>query len=127
MKLNHDCVRAVLLFIEENVTYGTYVDFSEAIVDNFSREDIIYSADKLLEAGFIDGSKISAIGRSVPGIRITTITWSGHQFLDSIRDNTIWKHTKSIIKDFSSVSLNTILNVSTQVLSLLIKDKMSSI
>ncbi len=125
MRLNQDCVREALLFIEENVTYGTYADFSKVDLGNYSRNDIIYSADKLLEAGFIEGTKIKTIGSGPPGIRITAITWSGHQFLDNIRDNKVWKHTKSIVKDFSSVSLSTILNVSSQVISLLIKDKMN--
>ena len=98
---------------------------SKVDLGNYSRNDIIYSADKLLEAGFIEGTKIKTIGSGPPGIRITTITWSGHQFLDNIRDNKVWKHTKSIVKDFSSVSLSTILNVSSQVISLLIKDKMN--
>lgn len=91
MKLNHDCIRDILLFVEENVNYNQHADFSAVELKNYSRDEIIYSADKLLEAGFIDGNKISSLGATLPSIRITSITWTGHQFLDNIRDESIWK------------------------------------
>lgn len=117
MKLNHDCIRDILLFVEENVNYNQYADFSAVELKNYSRDEIIYSADKLLEAGFIDGNKISSLGATLPSIRITSITWTGHQFLDNIRDESIWKSTKSVLSHFSSVSLSMVGNVASQVLS----------
>ena len=127
MKLNHDCIRDILLFVEENVNYNQHADFSAVELKNYSRDEIIYSADKLLEAGFIDGNKISSLGATLPSIRITSITWTGHQFLDNIRDESIWKSTKSVLSHFSSVSLSMVGNVASQVLSAFISKHLGTL
>ena len=124
MKLNHDCIRDILLFVEENVNYNQHADFSAVELKNYSRDEIIYSADKLLEAGFIDGNKISSLGATLPSIRITS---TGHQFLDNIRDESIWKSTKSVLSHFSSVSLSMVGNVASQVLSAFISKHLGTL
>ena len=100
MKLNHDCVRDVMLFIEEHLTYGHYMDFSAVEIKDYSREELLYAADKLLEADYLNGSRKSYIGSNMPDIRITSITWAGHQFLDNIRDDGVWKDTKKLYQNF---------------------------
>lgn len=124
MKLNHDCVRDLLLHIEENLTYGYYLEVSEATLKSYSREELLYTADKLLEAGYLDGNKRNTINSSLPYIRITAITWSGHQFLDNIRDDGVWKDTKKVLSRFSSVSLGFVGNVASQVITSLIQKQL---
>lgn len=124
MKLNHDCVRDLLLHIEENLTYGYYLEVSEATLKSYSREELLYTADKLLEAGYLDGNKRNTINSSLPYIRITAITWTGHQFLDNIRDDGVWKDTKKVLSRFSSVSLGFVGNVASQVITSLIQKQL---
>lgn len=122
MKLNHDCVRDLLLYIEENLEYGYYIKVNEVQIGNYSQHEILYAADKLLEAGFINATRKEYIDNpGIPVIRINSITWNGHQFLDNIRDNKVWEYTKGILSKFSSVSIGIISSVAAQVISNLIK------
>lgn len=125
MKLNHNCVRDLLLFIEENLTYGHYIYVNDVQIGSYSKDEILYSADKLLEAGLIGADKRTYIGSNgIPQINIKSITWSGHQFLDNIRDDNVWKNTKGILSKFSSVSIGVISNVASQIISNMIKSQM---
>ena len=115
MKLNHECVRDLLLFIEEYSDYDVSIDPS-SIELNYDHKDVLYAADKLLEANYIDGIKRSFIGSDLPQIAIKSITWDGHLFLDNIRDDTVWGKTKEIAKNFSSMSLSLIGKIASQVI-----------
>lgn len=125
MKLNHNCVRDLLLFIEDNLTYSTYIYVNEIQLEGYTQEEIIYSADKLLDAGYITGTRKVFLGSDgTPQIEIKSITWDGHQFLDNIRDNKVWEQTKGILSKFSSVSIGIISNVASQVISNIVKSQM---
>lgn len=126
MKLNHECVRDLMLFIEDNVKYGTYADAEQLVLKDYSKAIIVYTADKLLEAGYIKGSRHEYSGHdNLPSIGILSITWEGHKFLDSIRDDKVWKNTKNILSNFSSVSLGIVSSVASQVISNLIKQQIN--
>lgn len=124
MRLNHECVRDVLLHIEENLPYGYYMNFSDVKLKDYSQEELLYTADKLLEAGLVTGTRRNSITESFPDIRITSLTWEGHQFLDNIRDDGVWKNTKMVLSKFSSVSLSLVGNVASQVISSLIRNQL---
>lgn len=103
MELKHDCVREVLLFIEKNKPVDNYLESSElsSSINEFSSQDINYSIKQLTNAGFIESKAIM-----VPDLYlIGDLTWYGHQFLDDIRDDKIWKETKSRASQVSSASL----------------------
>lgn len=124
MKLNHECVRDLLLFIEDALEYGTYANAERIVLKDYSKNVIVYTADKLLEAGYIGGSRHEYSGHdNLPSIGISSITWEGHKFLDSIRDDSVWKNTKNILSGFSSVSLGIVSNVASQVISHIIKQQ----
>lgn len=102
MKLNIDCVRDVLLCLEENITMDNNnciipVPFKtvKTILENkYEENDIIYSISKLLDIRYIIGHIDKTSGRyKVTGF-ISDITWEGHEFLNSIRPQTIWETTK---------------------------------
>ena len=124
MKLNHDCVRAIMIFVEENLHYGLYINVNDVKIDGYSHEEILYAADKLLEAEYLKGNYRNYIDGSEPSINITSLTWSGHQFLDNIRDDGVWKDTKKILSKFSSVSLNFVSGIASQVITALIQNQL---
>lgn len=49
------------------------------------------------------------------------LTYDGHKFLDNIRDDKVWKDTKTILSKFSSVSLSFVSSVASNVISQLIQ------
>lgn len=105
MKLNHDCVRDLLLYIEDNLQYGSSLCALNVILKPHENNDIIYSAVKLSEANFIEATKINYISDSIPVIHIHSLTWDGHKFLDNFRDDQVWLTTKEVTSKSSSVSL----------------------
>ncbi len=115
MKLLHDCVRDVMLCIEENLDDGQTISTTyifETLKD-YSLKDINYTCKKLKEAGYL------IIEQFIGGnIMVRDITYSGHQFLDSIRDNNIWIKTKSKISKLAGVSLPIIQQVATQMIAI---------
>ena len=123
MKLNQDCVRDLLLYIEENSDYETIIYPSELSI-GYSNEDVLYSADKLLEANYLDGIKKKFVGSEMPQIAIYSLTWDGHLFLDNIRDKTIWDKTKAITEKFASISISLLNKIASQLILEMIKSQL---
>lgn len=102
MKLNIDCVRDVLLCLEEKITMDNNnriipVPFKtvKAILENkYEENDIVYAISKLLDIRYIIGHIDKTSGRYKVTGSISDITWEGHEFLNSIRPQTIWETTK---------------------------------
>lgn len=114
VRLNHDCVRNLLIYLENNLEVkenglhrGIKLrDIAEAEeFCEFSREEIFYSADKLVEASFIT---IARKDVSPKVMIIKDITWKGHDYLDSIRDPKVWGEVKDRTKGMASVALEVI-------------------
>lgn len=123
MHLNNECVRDLLLAIEENLGINDKVSIDDFELPNYSYDELIYTALKLIEAGFINGDSSKMIDGSI-FVYVSSLTWDGHKFLDNIRDNEVWRKTKSIVSKFSSVSLGIISNVAAQVITALIKQQL---
>lgn len=102
MKLNHECVRDVMLYLEENLQDMKIIYSKDINLENHEYSDIIYSLKKLADAGYIFITSITMENTTV----VSAITWNGHQFLDTIRDVNIWEQTKSkVSKALSSASI----------------------
>ena len=122
MKLNNDCVRGLLLYIESNTSINSLIAVSQIEINDYTTDELIYTAMKLQEAGYIK-AKISKFIDGSADVYVNELTWNGHKFLDNIRDDGVWKATKEKISKFSSVSLSIIENVAAQVLTNLINQQ----
>lgn len=125
MKLNYDCVRDVLLYLEENLLLGQKIQFNSEtnneLNSKYSNDDIVYNSLKLLDAGFIDGKSYSSTQSYGPVVvEINSVTYQGHLFLDNIRDNNVWNKTKNIAKPFASMSLTLLSDIASKVINNLI-------
>lgn len=102
MKLIHDCVRDVMLYVEENLIDDKIMDI-QTIAKNlstYSLADINYTCKKLDEAGYLIVNPLSFDCNIV-----TEMTYNGHLFLDDIRDDGVWKAVKSKASKVAGVSL----------------------
>ena len=109
MKLNPDCVRSILLAVEALSIneYYTVKELCEKIPQH-SVDDIRYNVVKLHEAGYLIADVWGDLP-PVPGVYgVYDITFSGHEFLNSIRSDTNWAKIKSVAKKVGAVSLKTI-------------------
>lgn len=100
MKLNHDCVRDVLLFVEEEQRPGIFLHLNDFIsiqdkdtstkkrLSMYDAETIKYTLMKLHETGYLKDNLSIISGRLVE-YSTGALTWEGHKFLDTIRDQKI--------------------------------------
>lgn len=59
-------------------------------------DDVNYSIEKLLEARFITPTtELRGRNNGILYCPISDISWNGHQFLNNIRQQTIWDATKA--------------------------------
>ncbi|WP_407634481.1 DUF2513 domain-containing protein [Lactiplantibacillus plantarum] len=127
MQLKQDCVRYVLLELEEQkfnmIIFGANdTDIATKLADDrFSTDDIRYTLFELFSGGFIT-AEITKFKTDYL-LRVTSITWSGHELLDDIRDTEVWRKTKDVTSSFSSISVSILKNVATAVITGIIKQK----
>ena len=99
MKRSLDLIRHILLVTEESAKSElTVLDYQ---TDAFNAEQIAYHILLLIDADFIKVIKVATLERKTPEYIVERLTGSGHDFLDSIRDNKIYK---KILKRLSVVS-----------------------
>ena len=114
MKLNTDCVRDVLLYLEESleVDIGKSQMISVSLHQiqthfetEYTPEDIWYTVLKLREAKFIDGTFMNSNKSKMFICNIDDIMWDGHTFLNNIRPKSIWEATKTGAKKLETTSI----------------------
>lgn len=115
MKLNSELVREAMIYFEEKCSFEKVIVSTNIDINGYTKEDITYTVLKLKEAGYINTGK-PCYGYELPIVHISSLTWNGHKFLDTVRDDKVWKKTKDIVNRFTSVSINIIENVATNVL-----------
>lgn len=60
-------------------------------------EQVAYHCKILKDAGFITDYKAQCAGNHIIGFGVGSLTWEGHEFLDKIRQDTVWNKTKEVI------------------------------
>lgn len=109
MNINLDCFKDVLLFCVNNIDFVESHDswniqsvnlqtmYGSNNLSNYSKKDIMYSVVKLEECGFIKVlSKFPPNKPYLERCTIEDITYRGHQFIETVKEPTIWEKTKSI-------------------------------
>lgn len=123
MKLNYDCVRDIMLYLEENLNFGNPIRDTNINL-NYDIKDIRYSLLKLHEINYLDGS-VSKYMDGDYSVITTDITFYGHKFIGEIQSDTIWDKTKSVSKDLGIQTINGITQIASSVISSLILSKFS--
>ena len=115
MKLNEDCVRDLLLCLEENLTLNSCGGFNKlyfnkiTAIDGLTKytpEDIFYTICTLKDAGFIDATIIYTMGNKAHTCYVENITYAGHEFLKNISSSKVWKAVKAIALKTGGASLS---------------------
>ncbi|UUJ43216.1 DUF2513 domain-containing protein [Pseudomonas extremaustralis] len=93
MKRDMDLLRLLLLELEGLDQDGQSIyhfKSDDITIEGFTWEQVNYHYDLAVEAGLVDqgGSGV------MQGLLFRRLTWSGHDFLDAVRDNEIWKKTR---------------------------------
>lgn len=93
MKLNPNCIRGLLLTIEEKCDFDTpweyQKDYFEAeYLAEFNHNEILYHIKQSEEAGLIQGVHYYDGGDN---ILVCDLTPAGHEFLANVRNEKVWK------------------------------------
>jgi len=97
MKLNPDCIRGILLTVEEYCNFDTPWEyerdsFESEYLAELSHEEILYHIRQAEQSGLIQGVVYYDCGDSVI---ICDLTPEGHEFLANIHNESVWKKTLS--------------------------------
>jgi hypothetical protein len=107
MQRDMDLIRDLLVNIAEDLRFDGTRWFSPNKADDFgvtnhSVEEVAYHLTLLIEAEYLDGKA----GMGVPAI--SRLTWDGHEFLDNIRDTSVWEKTKERLQGIPGVALSVV-------------------
>lgn len=124
MKLEIECVRDVLLELEEfPVNCYTPCDFKKSIKQHGDAA-VDYALAKLSEAGYIRADIRTLQNGQYDYYGIFDITFPGHQFLEKIRDNNVWSKTKAVTKTVGSAAFDVITQVATSIITEIISKQL---
>lgn len=110
MRIDNDCIRDILLTIEENTTYEHAMYFRDSRnyysdrLQKYETDKILYHVRNLLLAGYL--FKPPEIMKKYPESALwVDLSPSGHEFLNTIREPKVWLKTKELIHSAGSFSL----------------------
>lgn len=102
MKRDMNLIRQILLWADEqqNGMFG-----GNPSINGYTEEQIGYHVYLMGQAGLVRCADCTSIGMPSPYAMIIELTWSGHDFVDAIKDDSLWKKaTTTVIKDGASFS-----------------------
>lgn len=139
MKLNLDCVRRILLCVENNtgirkscIFIDTGLNEAELMIGNdptppfdyqaellkeFSNDELIYHLNYCIEDELLSTSSSSSQYATI----VTNLTPKGHEFLANIRNDTFFNKVKDIGKEIGTNSLRDLTQIATSCATMLIK------
>lgn len=92
MERNWDTIREILLRFREKPSEEKALqlgDWPENV-----RPEISHHVNILIEGGLLQGKMHGEFGTEPDDFVVFGLTWNGHDFLDSIEDEAIWKKVK---------------------------------
>ena len=137
MKLNPDCIRDVLLYLEENLGYTdnqvsmehkeiTIHKIKTDVCEKYSHTnvDVQYSIEKLYEIQYITMRNIQYDSRKyIVSGNINDITWNGHNFLNNVRPKSVWDATKAGASKLGLMSIHALSNISMKIVEKIVTDQ----
>ncbi|BCU51780.1 hypothetical protein JCM2421_05520 [Staphylococcus auricularis] len=107
MELKYELIRQVLLIVESKKDLRNFLDLEEVYADidsnKYSKDDVAYTLLKSRDAGLIDAEPIK--GTELSSFMIGHLTFTGHEFLNSVADENVWEETKSKASKLKTVTL----------------------
>lgn len=94
MKRDMELVRKVLFAVEEHS--GDPRGWIDIELPEYSKDQISYHIMLLDSAGLIEAEDISCLGVGGYEWKARALTWSGHEFVENARNDTIWKTAKEV-------------------------------
>ena len=111
MRLNNHCLRDLLIYCEETLSFGEDLSWNPLYLSDFvkalpkyTQEDIAYTLVLLNEAHLLE-SVVTKRSGGIYDISVYRLTYKGYEFISSIRPEPIWNKLQSIISSAGSISI----------------------
>jgi len=96
VKLNPDCIRDILLTVEDNTDYKSCYEYpaetdKSPLLSKYSDDEIRYHIMQCEKTGFIELER-----DLTDNMYIGDLTPYGHEFLANIREKSVWNQTKTV-------------------------------
>jgi len=126
MKLNPNCIRDILIAVEENTGYNLYLDYPSELdkcpsLQSYKDDEIRYHIYQCYKSGLIELKGTEDLSGN---IGINDLTPAGHSFLSNIRSDNIWNNVKEISSKVGSSSLSALSQIATGIVSAIIKNQL---
>lgn len=124
MRLDANCIRDILLTVEDFTAYHKWFEYHSVdksnypLLSKYQDHKLTYHFDQCNSYGFF---KNCHIYRSGEHISIQDLTPKGHDFIDNIRDNTVWNKVLKGLHKLGVYSLSTLIQISGTVVADLTK------
>lgn len=92
MQRNWELVRDILTALEQRDT--THGGLAPESIPGYSMDAVSYHFHLLKEAGLIEANGLNSSNAPMHYLG-RNLTWAGHEFLDSIRNDTMWNKIKT--------------------------------
>ncbi|MDD3404081.1 MAG: DUF2513 domain-containing protein [Hespellia sp.] len=128
MRLNPNCIRDILIAVEENTGYNVYFDYPDELdqapsLSSYNDDEIRYHILQCEKARLIEiDSKDLDDNYS-----INDLTPKGHEFLANIRSDTVWNNVKEVSSKVGANSLSALTQIAAGVVSAIIKSQLGLI
>lgn len=113
MKRDMDLIRDILKVIESKKPFETTRDL---IIDGHNMQEVAYHCELLYDGGYIKEYRAVSVDNynGVAAYWVRDLTWEGHDFLEAIRQDTIWNKTKTtIIEKGLAITVGTVKTIAT--------------
>ncbi len=115
MKLEVDLVRQLLLHIEEHAT-RPISDLDNIEIGGWTEDQVDYHVVQLADAEFIEAAIDRVPDNEDPSVMhviysVRRLTYKGHEFLETVRDDSVWRVVKEKAKAVGALTLPVIAQI----------------
>lgn len=121
MRLDPDCIRDILLVVEDETTATHRTAYPsekfDALDKKYSPDVVLYHVIQCVEYGYFrDAEELGSMGIVIPDL-----SPAGHEFLANIRKDTVWNGVKGVAEKVGATSLTALTQIASNVISEIIK------
>ncbi|MGI1827812.1 DUF2513 domain-containing protein [Ligilactobacillus salivarius] len=121
MKLNPDCIRDILLAVEDTSSYGKIISsfelYKSTSLSNYSENEILYHVRQLAWSKMLEQTDFYLDN----SFSILDLSPQGHEFLNNIRSDDNWNKTKEFSTKIGSLAVSTLQSVASSIISISIQ------
>lgn len=122
MRLSPDCVRDILLTVEEHSGVNRAISLPQPSFERLQRysdEEVIYHVRQCDLSGLL--YKVQPFGSN--HYLIQDLTPNGHEFLENVREQSVWNKAKEKAVSVGSFSLTTLVQIAAGIIQAAISSK----